>query len=281
MDRREQVLEKVRSIPSIPTAANRMMSLLKDPEVDINVLIRTIEFDPGLTTNVLRLANSAYFGGPRTIASLRDALVRLGMNRVFQLVMMTAIVPIARQELKGYVLPPGKLLEHSIVVAVGAEELARKLRLLLPAHAFTAGLLHDLGKVILGTFVEVDANAIVDLAFGEKVSFEVAERQVLGIDHAEAGAELLECWNLPLEIVEVVRNHHQPDVPASDQLVVDLVHAADRIAVETGFGMGIDGLNYRYSNDVIARLKLRPATAEAVACRMISGLEEFRAITNA
>jgi len=276
---KEQILAKLRSIPSLPTAASRVISLLKDPDVDINELMRSIEYDPGLTSNVLKLANSAYFGGPRTISSLRDAIVRLGMNRIFQLVITSAIIPIARQEVKGYDLQPGKLLEHAIAVAVGSEELAAQLGRRPPAHTFTAGLLHDLGKIVLGTFLEVDVGPIVRMAFEEKVSFEVAEARVLGMDHAEAGAELLQAWKLPESLVQAVRFHHRPAEfkgTAEEVFVLDLVHVADILALESGVGTGVDGLNYSACPEASQRLKLKPAISEAVVCNMITNVSELK-----
>lgn len=278
MNQREEILAKVRSIPSMPAAAGAVINLLKDPEVEIDQLMRAIEYDQGLTSNVLRLANSAYFAGPRTVGSLKEAIIRLGMNRIFQLVITAAIVPVAKREVRGYDIPAGRLLEQSIAVAVGAEELANLLNRKAPAHTFTSGLLHDLGKVVLGTFLEVSAEPILKMAVEQKISFEVAEACVLGIDHSEAGAILLEHWNLPKNIVEVVRYHHRPDVFEGDNFVVDLVHVSDTVAMETGIGAGIDGLNYSPSQVVATRLKLRPATLETVACKMVDAVKELREV---
>jgi len=281
MSIRDSVLEKVTSIPSMPTAANTVVGLLKNPDVDINTLMRAIEFDQGLTSNVLRLANSAYFAGPRTIGSLRDAIVRLGMNRIFQLVIMSAIVPVARHEIRGYDLPPGKLLEHSIAVAIGAEEIAKCMKIKAPFLTFTAGLLHDLGKVVLSTFIEVDVQRIVNLAYSGEASFEAAEAEVLGIDHAETGALLLQAWNLPEGIVNAVKYHHRPDDFEGDALVVDLVHLADSLALTNGLGRGFDGLNYKPSALVLERRKLEGCSTDDVVAKMMEGIEEFRDLTGA
>ena len=281
MSRRDEVLSKVQTIPALPTAAGRIVLLLRDPEVAIAEVIRTIEYDPSLTTNVLRLANSAYFAGPRTIASLRDAVVRLGFNRIFQLVITSAILPVARQAVKGYDLPPGKLLEHSIGVAIGAEELGTQLRLKPPPETFTAGLLHDLGKVILGTFLEVDAAPIIELAYQQQISFERAEAMVLDIDHAEAGAALLEWWSLPTTIVQVVRWHHQPESYEGDTVIIDLVHAADHLSLTAGTAAGVDGLNYHPSQEVMARLCLNATIEDTVVCRMLEGIESLRDVIGA
>lgn len=281
MSIRESVLEKVTSIPSMPTAANTVVGLLKDPDVDINTLMRAIEFDQGLTSNVLRLANSAYFAGPRTIGSLRDAIVRLGMNRIFQLVIMSAIVPVARHEIRGYDIPPGKLLEHSIAVAIGAEEVARVMGIKAPFFTFTAGLLHDLGKIVLSTFIEVDVQRVVNLAYSGQASFEDAEAEVLGIDHAETGALLLQAWNLPEGIVNAVKYHHRPEDFNGDPLVVDLVHLADSLALTNGLGRGFDGLNYTPNPQVLQRRQIGDELNGAIVARMMEGIDEFRDLTGA
>jgi HD-like signal output (HDOD) protein len=276
MNQREAIVGKIHSIPAMPASASAVIGLLKDPDVEMSDLMHAIEYDQGLTSNILRLANSAYFAGPRTVGSLKEALVRLGTNRIFQLVITAAVMPIAHQEIRGYDIPSGKLFEESIAVAVGAEELAVLLNRKPPAHAFTSGLLHDLGKVVLGTFLEINVQPIREMAFSQKISFEVAEACVLGIDHSEAGAMLLEHWELPKNIVEVVRYHHRPEMMEGDRLVVDLVHVADTVAMETGLGAGVDGLNYQPSSEVISRLRIRPAVLETMACRMMEAVEEFR-----
>lgn len=276
MSRRDEVLEKIRQIPSLPTAAMRVVQLLKEPEVEITDLMESISYDPGLTSNVLRLANSAYFGGPRTIASLREAILRLGTNRIFQLVITAAVAPIARQPVRGYDLPAGGLLSHAISVAIGAETLAAELQIKPPPSTFTAGLLHDIGKVVLGTFLELDAAPIVELAYRQHVSFEIAEAQVIGIDHAETGAGLLEHWNLPSSIVDVARLHHCPEQVVENPLMVDLVHVADQLSMQIGIGSGVDGLNYVSSPTAIARLKVNEVQMERVACHTADGLEMLR-----
>ncbi len=176
---------------------------------------------------------------------------------------------------KGYDLPPGQLLDRLVAVGVGAEELGRVLALNPPHYTFTAGLLHGIGKIVLGTFIEIDAEPILKLAFEEQVPFDEAERRILGIDHAEVGAALLEYWNIPEEIVQVVRWYNRPDQFPGDPLVVDLVHYANILSIECGLGTGIDGLHYLPSPVVLERLHPKTLIAEQVTCRMLSELQSF------
>jgi putative nucleotidyltransferase with HDIG domain len=278
VSQREKIITTIRSVPSLPVSAAMISNLLRDPDVDFSKVAGAIEFDPGLAANVLKIANSAYFGGPKSIGSIRLAIMRLGINRIYNLVMASVVAPLARQPIKGYDLSPGALWEHSVATAVGADQLAMVLGLKTPEYTFTAALLHDIGKIVLGTFVEIDAKPIMDMAFEEGLSFEDAERRVLGIDHAEVGALLLQQWNLPKGIVDAVRWHQRPDDYDGDRLIVDIIHVADALSMMGGMGTGSDGLHYRISEAVVERLGLNVRLAETVACRVLAGLEELKAL---
>lgn len=273
---REQVLQRIPEITALPAAATRVLSLVQDPDVGISTIMETIEYDPVLTTEVLRLANTAYFAGPRAVESLRDAGVLFGTQRILQLVLATAVFPIAHQPLRGYDLPAGQLIRHSMAVAIGAEQLAELCGTPAPNHTFTSGLLSDIGKIVLGSFLEVDAAPVVELASTKGFSFEVAERQILGIDHAEVGALLLESWNVPENIIDTVRWHHDPDQSAGDHYAADLVHVASQLSAGFGLGGGVDGLNYRPSESAVARLKADHVMLERAACNMLVGLTQIQ-----
>jgi putative nucleotidyltransferase with HDIG domain len=209
---------------------------------------------------------------------VRDAVVRLGTNRIFHLVLTSVVRPLSQRPIKGYDLSAGDLFKHAAAVAVGAEQVAKALGLKTPDMAFTAGLLHDLGKLILGTFIEVDLAAIRRLAFEQGLSFQRAERQVLGLDHAEAGAALLKAWNLPTSVVTAVCWHHEPQSCPDDTSIVDLVHVADSITLSIGIGAGMDGLNYEPSKEVTERLRLTAEVAEVIASNIVGCLDELRAL---
>ncbi len=276
MSRRDEILSQVTSVPSLPAVVCRLQEYLDDPEVNFNQLARVIECDPGLTANVLQLANSAYFGWQGGIGSVRDAISRLGTKRIFQMVLCMSVAPLVRKPIRGYDLDAGQLWEHSVAVAICAEKIAAGRRPTCQPNAFTAGLLHDVGKVLLGTFVEVDDEPIKELVALDHLTFNEAERMVLGVDHAEVGAHLLERWNLPEEVVTAARWHHEPSrADSSLQGMVDLVHVADVICLNCGWGLGSDGLQYRLDEPAAARLGLRSQDAEAAASLVITGLEEL------
>lgn len=275
MTSREAILNSIFEVPALPVSAVKALQLIQDPDSSMQEIMRAVELDPALTSDMLRLANSAYFAGPRQISTLREAGVLFGTWRLQQIILASAVFPLARKPLQGYGMPAGRLVDHLMAVAIGAEQLAKALKIKAPHFTFTAGILHDIGKIVLGTFVEIDSEPLMRLAFKQQVSFEIAEQRVLGIDHAEAGAALLEYWRIPEHIVTAVRWHHDPSSNPADSLVSDLVHASDAICIACGLGIGIEGLNYQISPEVAARLQLKPEVIEQVSAAL---LNEFQAM---
>lgn len=247
------------------------MVIVNNPDATVEQVEAIVEADPGLAGNILRTANSAYFGFRGQIATVKDAIVRIGMKRIAQLALTSAIAPLTRVPLRGYDMPPNGLLRHSTAVAIAVEQLAANSRRRPPEWAFTAGLLHDIGKIVLGSFLEVDAAPIFELAHKAHLSFERAEQEMLGIDHAEVGAALLSNWGLPNYLIEAVRFHHSPDEhPGGDHLVVDLVHVADHLARSTGTASGLDGMHYSVCDRSVEELGVNAHGAEAVISSVFS-----------
>ena len=272
----KDILTHLKDVPSLPTASVQVLQRLQDPAIDMQELTRTIEYDASLTGNILRLVNSPYFGASRSIGSVHEAIVRLGMRKLTELIVSSTVTPLIRQRIDGYDLPAGGLWIHSAAVAIGARELPIALNIQAPDYLFTAALLHDVGKIVMGNLVGMNAAAIAELVERENIPFEEAEQQVLGTDHAEVGAALLEIWNLPSRIVDVVRWHHRPDGFEGEPLAVDIVHVADALCLMSGIGTGTDGLNYRASEGSVARLAMTIHTSEAVVAKLLNGVETLR-----
>jgi len=281
MSQREEILARVSTISSLPTSATQMLALANNPDAQIDDVQRTVEYDPGLVTNLLRLANSAYFGTGGAINSVREAVVRLGFKRVFQIAMTSAVAPIAQKEIRGYDLPRNGLLRHSAATALAVEYLPKRLSMRVPDATYTAGLLHDLGKIVLGTYLEISSAPIVIKAYRESISFEIAEQMVLGTDHAEVGAALLEYWKLPRVVIDSVRWHHDPNkYPHEDKTVVDLVHLGEHVARICGTSSSTDGMNYSVCVESLDRLGVVPDVLELVAADVLGSLDEICSIFN-
>ena len=280
MSQREEIIARAKALPQLPASVNEALAVLQDPNANMEALAKVIEYDPGLTATLLRLANSSYFAAVSTISSVREAVVRMGANRVFQLLMASAVTPYVKPAVLGYGLEKGVLLDHCIAVAISSELVAKELKIAPPPHTFTSGLLINIGKIVLGEYLEIDPTPIITLAHEELISFEEAEKQVLGINHVELGSLLLEHWQLPQEIVEVVRWHHNPEFFEQQNLTLDLVHVGDTVAKMVGIGIGYDGLHYHPSPVVFARLHLTPRTMETVMAALLEEMEGLREVLN-
>ncbi len=277
MTEKKKILAAVKSVPSLPSVVIKLRKYLNDPDVSFDELAKVIQVDPGLTANILQLANSAYFGWAKTIKTVKEAITRLGTNRIFQMVLCMSVAPLVRKPIRGYDTDAEGLWEHSIAVAICAEQLAEALGLKDMDEAFTAGLLHDMGKVVMGTFVEVDDEPIKEIMRSDGLSFNEAEQMVLGIDHAEVAGELLSSWNLPADVVAAARWHHRPGKAEDEhQTLVDLVHVADVLCINVGWGMGSDGLQYKLSEAASKRLGVGSGVAENVILKTMMGMDDLK-----
>lgn len=264
-ENRKAIEEAVRHFPSMPSLYHKLIASLHDPDLDMQVLARMVQCDPGMTANVLKLANSALFGAARQIDSIQTAFVRLGTTQLLQMAVLGGVSRFLRAPLVGYGLRPNELLSHSLWVAVAAEELARMLWVPKPAMAFTAGLLHDMGKVVVDEFIRQNWKELESRIEVPGASFDRVEHDVLGMDHAEAGALLLDQWKLPEALVTAVRWHHDPMQGQDSTRILALVHVADGLSYSEGIGVGVDGFKYDISKDVIDSLGLRHSMVEKVA----------------
>ena len=268
------IIAKVEAFPSLPGATTKLVSLIDDPNAAVAEIEEILRMDPGLTANVLKLSNSAYFGFPSKIGSVHKAIILLGAKRLMQLVMTSCVNSVMNKSIPGYDLPPGEMWRHSIAVSVAAEGLIEELNVPEADEIFTAALLHDVGKLVLGEFVKDDIVKIEKIV-SKDVSFEVAEQAVLGIDHAEIGAKILESWGLPEEIVSAVRWHHDPDAADTTSTLIDIVHVANVLCLMIGIGVGREGLQYRPSPVVTKRLGIKSAHIEKVASHTLDWVSDL------
>jgi putative nucleotidyltransferase with HDIG domain len=264
----------LKTFPSMPGAAVKLLALIDDPDMSVSQIEAILRHDAGLTANILKLANSAYFGIPSKVGSVRQAVVILGLKCLIQMVIASCVGAIMDKPVPGYDLPPGELWRHSIAVSVAAEGLVQELEIGATEEIFTAALLHDVGKLVLGSFVE-DGFAEIEAALKQDISFEAAEEMVLGTNHADMGAQILTQWSLPSDIVNAVRWHHTPESAGKIDTMLDIVHVANVLCLMIGIGAGSDGLQYQPSEVVIERLGLKSYHLEKVASQTLQWANEL------
>lgn len=274
----DDVLKRVRNLPTLPAAITRLSALVADPSANADDFEAVIRPDPSLTANLLRLANSAYFGLSRQVGSVRQAVTLMGIKRVFDLAASASFTRVIPDRIPGYGISSTDFWEHCVAVAALSERLGADLRIRVPEMTFTAGLLHDVGKIVVGAYFDDRPTALADEVGREGVFLVDAERTLLGFDHAEIGAAVAEHWRLPATIVAAARWHHAPDeAPAgADRTMLDLIHAADGLAHALGLGADVGELSRRIDGAVIQRLGIGVDRLERVAGDTV---EEIRAMT--
>jgi len=271
------VFAKVKSLPSIPDSVARLSALLGDERTCAADFERVIKPDVAITVNLLKLANSAYFGHRQKITSVRQAIALLGLQRVYELANSVTFARAVPKNLPGYRIDSAGFFSHCAAVAVLSERIAVELGIEAPQMTFTAGLLHDSGKLVIGSFLNEESREIEAILREPGVPLDEAERRVLGVDHAEIGAAVLESWDLPEAIVSAARHHHAPDdVPSGeDPLLSILVHCADGLAHSLGFGADIGGLSRKIQPGVAGRLGLKARRLEHVASESLDAIREM------
>ncbi len=193
-----------------PDSVASLMDIIEDPVVDAGEIMPIVERDPGLTAGLLKLCNSPVYSFRRRIGSPREALVLVGNLTFARLCFALSLEPFLHRHLPGYALDMDTLWQHSLTTAYGTAYLVKAIgQGKQRDRAFTAGLLHDVGKLVLDKGMAQDPGSEEEAAVTGVPSTE-SERRRTGYDHAEAGAALLESWDLPEEIVAAIRWHHEP-----------------------------------------------------------------------
>ena len=272
-----ELLRIVRNLATFPPALAMLNVAINnhDPPDKIAAIIGS---DTDLTSRLLRLANSAYYGMPRQIVQLSESVVVLGMRTVKNLAVVAAAYPWMSKALNGYGLGPEEMWNHSFGTALGAKTIAALSKRCDPDSAFTAGLLHDIGKVALNVWIGSKLKAIVYYAEREGIAFDAAERRILGFDHTEVGEYLGRNWNLPEEVVAAIRYHHCPNDAEPPLPIIDCVHIGGYLTMTMGFGLGGDGLRYELFSECFERLEIEPDDLDRITDNFVVAYEEYESM---
>ncbi len=270
----KDILAQVEALPPLPSTSVRLMNVISDPGATVDAIVEVIRYDQGLTGEVLRLCNSAYFGLSRQVTSLNDAMICLGTVKTLQLVMAVHTNSMLTRAQPGYGLEAGVLWRQSVATALAAAQFAKRMKHPNVNLAFTAGLLHDIGKVALSQAVAEEFGRILVLINERRCAFTEAEREVLGFDHTEVGAMVAEKWALPERIVQCIRYQHEPGTLDPPDAMVDAVYLANCVCLMLGIGLGADGLSYRADEAVMQRHQLTERDLEDVGLSILEELNK-------
>jgi putative nucleotidyltransferase with HDIG domain len=213
----QEIIKSIDNLPPFPEIVNRILIMAQDPDVDTNEIVRTVSHDQAVTANCLRLCNSSYFGLRAKIASIHHAVTLLGVGNIIKLVIADCSKSIGySRALPGYGLGPAELWKHGFSCALISQLLAEKLRYKDSHELFTAALLHDVGKLVIDSFIADDFEAMSSLMQEDRFGCVEAEKAYFGIDHAELGGMIAKSWNFPPSLVDAIESHHQSILTAEE-----------------------------------------------------------------
>lgn len=276
----DTILQSTIQLPAFPAVIQKVLQLIEDPQSSARELVDVIQYDQAITANILKVCNSAYFGARRPIHTLREALVRIGFNELLEIILSRSSLQFISKACPGYGLEQGDLWRHSVSCALLSQILAKRIQEEASPILFTAGLLHDIGKVILSDYVQEHFQDIKRNILEEGHSFCEAEKAVLGINHAELGGIICERWQFPKIIVSVIRYHHTPSAASADQKIVQRIYLCDLVALMTGIGGGADGLYYHADIEIMKNFQLDERDIEQFIVQLDKELQDVEAMLN-
>lgn len=234
----DQVLGKVRQLPSLSVVVTELLASMDKEDIDTAVLVRKISRDQGLAARVLRVANSAFYGLTSRVSAVSEAVTVLGFHAVRSLALAAGVVKLFPHS-ADCKFDRLAFWQHAIGTGVSARVLAARLGK-DPETAFTAGLLHDIGKLVLHAYFPDIFDAVLAHRVADDGAIQEAERTLLGFDHAAIGYEVARQWRFPPTIQKAIRDHHRPD--AEPAFVTDVVHVANVLCCALDIGNGGDDL---------------------------------------
>lgn len=225
---KESLIESIHQLPSFPAVVLELISMVHRPDIPLDAVVDTVGMDQALTARILQLANSPFYGRSGRVSSIRDGVNMLGLRQLASLV-LAASLTLQFEKIHGASLHMTEFWQHSIACAVGARLLANE-HGLDEGAAFAAGLLHDVGRLVLSSHSPDVLVRVQRWAKEHHRSLSEAERCWLGVSHAEVGGWVTRHWHFESEVIDAIAHHHTPP-PTGAASLVDVVHVANALAL--------------------------------------------------
>ena len=247
----DELVNQVGNLPPLPQAAQKALALIRDPNSNMATISNVLEKDQVLTSLILRMANSVYYGLTYPVTTVQQATVVLGQSTIQSIILAASVAPYLERPIPGYGLDRGELWRHSIGIASGARIVAKPFGVETAETAYHAGLLCDIGKLAFEFLLRKEN---LKSANWKSLSFEDLENKYFGINHAALGAEIARRWRLADPLIDAINFHHNPSQAGENSVIASAVHIADAAMMMMGVGIGVDGLQYKLDEFAIKQV---------------------------
>lgn len=274
-------LNNIDQLPSLPEVVSRIITMMNNPDVPFKKVADELSKNQAMTANILKLANSAYFSMGKEITSMDRAVVTLGMTEVKNIVMIIGAKPILNIDIGGYDLEKGRLWQQGLVVASLAKKIVTdKKHKEVADVVFTGGIIHNIGKIVISTYIKGVFKEILQKVQNENIPFYQAEKDIMGYNHQEIGEKILDKWHFPPILKSIVRYYQSPaEAPREHIYCVSIVHIANFLSLMAGLGIGNDGLFHEISDKAIQSAGLSSQELEhlyAMVPEIVKQVEEIQ-----
>lgn len=271
----DQLIRESERIEPVPQVIHQLMDLVDDPEVPVSEISELILYEPVVTANLLKLANSAAFGFKRKVDSVHDAVVLLGLKRVVEIIVLNSVTKPLKSAQQGYGLEEGQLWKQSVSCALMASAIAETIGLPEKHIVFTAALLKDIGVIVLDRHLGEAMVAIRMAMESGGLTLAAAERQVLGIDHAQLGGRIAENWNFSESLAKTIRDHHLNDDAADIPKETAMVYLADSMCSMSGINTDLFCGHYAHYDGVRGQLGISEEKVNRIMSDFYSRKEDI------
>ncbi|NTV73163.1 MAG: HDOD domain-containing protein [Holophaga sp.] len=268
----QELISNLGDLPPLPQVAAQVLRLAADPDSTTDELRRVISSDVALTTQILKIANSAMFGMVREVKTLTQAIMTLGFSTIKSVVIASSAKNLYSRGGTG--LQERVLWEHALVSALSGRAYAKAFRSPRVEEVFLGGLMHDIGKSVMGIKFTDRYSALVRSIYNGEADCLQSELDLFGFDHTMVGEALLISWNLPASMVHAVRWHHDPrNAPAEDQALTAFVALGNQMALDRKVGLGRPESLARSTQQAVELLGIAPEDLEGYQLQVVEALE--------
>ncbi len=273
-DLKSKLIQDIKDLPPMPQVVIRIQHLISNLNSDTKQLAEIIESDQAIAAKVLKMANSAFYGMSGKISSIHQASLLLGYRTLGEIVTLAGAADLLAGKMPGYGYDAQDLWKHSLSVAFASKLIVEMKNKNLIYEAHTAGLIHDVGKIILDRYILEKKDKIGDYMSREEKTFLDAERYFFGFDHAEIASEICRAWKIPETITLAIGCHHQPSISNGDELSY-ILHMADYVATMGGIGYDDDDILYQAEKGAMDFLGLSQEKIGGMIPKVIEAVEQF------